>query len=111
MEAAGIHKRLQIVIDNTERYFRREELFLQEWQYPKAEVHASSHKLVLKVLKKIQDSFKPCGLETEWQFAALKVKNILLSHILAEDMQCQIFQSNICERSSSKENMKWCHPH
>jgi hemerythrin-like metal-binding protein len=87
MKATEIHKRLQHVIDDTERHFEQEEKFFQEWRYPNAGVHAGIHKQVLNTLKTIQDSFIPYGLEAEWLDAALKIKNILISHILAEDMQ------------------------
>lgn len=109
--AAELHKRLQHVIDHTERHFEREEKFLREWRYSNADVHASSHKLVLKILKRIRDSFIPCGHEAGWPEAALKIKNLLVSHILAEDMQCELFQFSKRERSSSKENQEWRHPH
>ena len=111
MEATEIHKRFQLVIDNTERHFKQEERFFQEWCYPNTEVHASSHKLVLKILERIRDSFVPYGLESEWPNAALKIRNILVSHILAEDMQCELFQISKSERSSSKEKQEWHHPH
>lgn len=110
-KTAEIHKRLQHVIDHTERHFEQEEKFFQEWRYPDADVHASSHKLVLKILKRIRDSLIPCGLEAEWPEAALKIKNLLVSHLLAEDMQCELFQIGKHERSSSKENQEWRHPH
>jgi hemerythrin-like metal-binding protein len=87
MKATEIHKRLQHVIDDTERHFEQEEKFFQEWRYPNAGVHADIHKQVLNTLKNIQDSFIPYGLEAEWLDAALKIKNILISHILVEDMQ------------------------
>jgi len=86
MKATEIHKRLQHVIDDTERHFEQEEKFFHEWRYPNAAVHAGIHKQVLNTLKKIQDSFIPYGLEAEWLDAALKIKNILISHIQIEDM-------------------------
>ena len=110
MKAIEIRKRLQLVIDDTERHFEKEEKFFQEWRYSNAEVHASSHKLVLKTLKNIQNSFTPHGPDAEWLGAALKIKNILICHILAEDMQCELFQISRYERSSSKEEQKLHHP-
>jgi hemerythrin-like metal-binding protein len=111
MKASEIHRRLQLVIDDTERHFEQEEKFFQEWRYPNADVHTSSHKLVLKMLKNIQNSFIPYSLEAEWLNVALKIKNILLSHIIAEDMQCKFFQISMYERSPSKEIQEWHHPH
>jgi hemerythrin len=111
MNATEIHTRLQFVIDDTERHFDQEEKFFLEWRYPDAKVHASSHKLVLKILRNIQSSFISHGLEADWPDMALKIKNILLSHIIAEDMQCTFFQISKFEKSSSKENQEWYHPH
>jgi hemerythrin-like metal-binding protein len=106
-KATEIHKRLQHVIDDTKRHFELEEKFFQEWRYPDADVHASSHKLVLKILRRIQDSASPCGIEAGWPDAALKIKNLLVSHILAEDMQCELFQISRFERPSPKEKQEW----
>jgi hemerythrin-like metal-binding protein len=111
MKATEIHKRLQLVIDDTERHFEQEEKFFQEWRYPNAKVHASSHKLVLRILKNIQNSFIPYGLEAEWLDVALKIKNILISHIIAEDMQYKFPRIIKYKRSSTKEKQEWHHPH
>jgi hemerythrin len=87
MKATEIKKRLLLIIEDTERHFEQEEKFLREHLYPNAEGHARSHNHVLNSLKNIQDSFMPYGLEAEWLDAALIIKNILISHILTEDMQ------------------------
>lgn len=87
MKATEIKKRLQHVIEDADRHFQQEERFFREQHYPNAEGHAISHNNVRRTLKKIQDSFIPYGLEAEWLDAALIIKQILISHILNEDMQ------------------------
>jgi hemerythrin len=87
MKATEIHKRLQHLIEDTARHFKQEEIFFRDWKYPNADMHAASHTQVLNSLKTIQDSFIPYGLDAEWLDAALIIKNMLISHILAEDMQ------------------------
>jgi hemerythrin len=87
MKATEIHKRLQHVIEDTNQHFAQEEKFFRERGYPNAEGHARSHNNIKNTLKKIQDSFIPYGLEAEWLDAALIIKQILISHILNEDMQ------------------------
>ncbi|VVC84391.1 hemerythrin family protein [Sideroxydans sp. CL21] len=87
MRAAEINRRLLHVIEDTNQHFEREEHFFRERQYPNAEGHARSHNNVRNTLKKIQDSFMPYGLEAEWLDAALMIKQILINHILDEDMQ------------------------
>jgi len=87
MKASEIKKRLQHVIEDADRHFEQEERFFRAMHYPNAEGHAISHRNVSRTLKKIQDSFIPYGLEAEWLDAALIIKQILISHILNEDMQ------------------------
>jgi hemerythrin-like metal-binding protein len=87
MKATEIKRRLQHVIEDANQHFEQEEKFFRERGYPNAEGHARSHNNVRNTLKKIQDSFIPYGLEAEWLDAALIIKQILISHILTEDMQ------------------------
>lgn len=87
MKATEIKKRLQHVIEDANQHFEQEEKFFRERGYPNAEGHTRSHNNVKNTLKKIQDSFIPYGLEAEWLDAALVIKQILISHILTEDMQ------------------------
>lgn len=87
MKASEIRKRLFLIIEDTDRHFEQEERFLRERQYPNAEGHSRSHQNVRNTLSRIQDSFTPYGLEAEWLDAALIIKQILISHIVNEDMQ------------------------
>jgi len=87
MKASEIKSRLQHVIEDADRHFEQEEIFFRERQYPNAEGHVRSHNNVRSTLKSIQNSFMPYGLEAEWLDAALVIKQILISHIINEDMQ------------------------
>jgi hemerythrin-like metal-binding protein len=87
MKATEIKKRLQHVIEDANQHFRQEEKFFRERLYPNAEGHARSHNNIRNTLKQIEDSFIPYGLEAEWLDAALIIKQILINHIITEDMQ------------------------
>jgi hemerythrin-like metal-binding protein len=87
MRPTEIQRRLQHVIEDANRHFEQEEKFFRDRHYPNAEGHARSHNNVRNTLKKIQDSFIPYGLEAEWLDAALVIKQVLITHILNEDMQ------------------------
>jgi len=87
MKASEIKKRLQHVIRDANRHFEQEEKLFQERQYPNAEGHLRSHNNIRNMLNKVQDSFLPYGLEAEWLDAAQVIKQMLISHLLTEDMQ------------------------
>lgn len=87
MRATEINKRLKHVIEDANRHFEHEEKLFLERNYPNATGHQHSHNNIRNSLKKIYDSFIPYGLEAEWLDAALVIKQILISHLLTEDMQ------------------------
>jgi hemerythrin len=86
-----IKERLVFIVRDAARHFQREEELFQEWQYPDAASHALVHAQALRALKRIQDSFIPYGLDTEWVDAGLFIKSILLSHIFTEDMKYAVY--------------------
>ena len=87
MRPAEIHARLQKIVDETKSHFEHEEQYFLEWKYPDAEGHALIHARILKSLQNILESFLPYGLEAEWVDAALVIKDLLISHVLVEDMK------------------------
>ena len=87
MNSSEINKRLQHVIKDANRHFEQEEKLFQERQYPNAAGHLRSHNNIRNMLNKVQDSFLPYGLEAEWLDAAQVIKQMLISHLLTEDMQ------------------------
>jgi hemerythrin-like metal-binding protein len=91
MEPAAIKKRMQLIIDDAERHFSQEERLFKEWQYPDIESHALSHGRALKELYEVNEKFIPYGFDSAWVDAGLRVKSILVDHILNEDMKYAIF--------------------
>jgi len=94
MEPAAIKKRMQLIIDDAERHFSQEERLFKEWQYPDIEGHALSHGRALKALYEVNEKFIPYGFDSAWVDAGLRVKSILVDHILNEDMKYAIFYRN-----------------
>ena len=99
MKASEIKKRLQQVIEDANRHFEQEEKLFQDRQYPNAAGHLRSHNNIRNMLKNVQDSFLPYGLEAEWMDAAQVIKQILISHLLTEDMQYASYFESINTKS------------
>ena len=87
MELSEIKSRLQLLIDDADQHFVREEKLFKEWQYPDTESHASRHKDALKALQEIRGKFMNYDFESEWIEMGFAVKDILITHILMEDMK------------------------
>jgi len=94
MDPEEIKKRLQFIVEDAERHFSQEERLFKEWQYPDTDNHARIHAQALKALKAIMESFIPYGHDSGWIDAGLKIKGILINHILTEDMKYAEFYRN-----------------
>ena len=94
LELDQIKQRLQAILDDTVEHFSREEKLLRECRYPDVEYHARKHADVLKALLAIQERFIVYGLQSEWIGTGLEVKNILIDHLLTEDMKYAEFYRN-----------------
>ncbi len=86
-EATSIMNAFQVIIDDAVSHFAHEEKLFGEWQYPGADAHSKKHANVVKALGILQNKFVPYSKDSEWMDAGVKVKKILLDHILKEDMK------------------------
>jgi hemerythrin-like metal-binding protein len=94
MSPEEIIKRLEFLIDDTARHFDQEERLFFEWQYPDISGHAGIHANVLKTLNVMKQQFMPYGHDSGWVDAGIKIKKILIDHILKEDMKYADFYHN-----------------
>ena len=83
---AEIQKCMQAILDDAGGHFYREENLLKKWGYPEAEEHAQKHARALIELSGIIGNI-PGRRESDWIETGLKVKRILMEHILNEDMK------------------------
>lgn len=97
-----IRQRLQLIVDDTVRHFIREEKLFEEWQYPEIDGHAKIHLQVLNELEDIMRKFVPYGYDTGWVDAGMKIKSILINHIMTEDMK----YSEYYRRSTPEGNIR-----
>jgi hemerythrin len=90
-DGAEIQKRMQRILDDAANHFAHEEALFKEWHYPDAEEHAQIHAAITQALNGIMSQFKHDGTMYEWVAAGLKIKEVLINHILNEDMKYRDF--------------------
>ena len=93
-DPAEIKRRLQLIVDDTERHFAQEERLFKEWQYPDLDRHAGIHARTLSALQEMQAEFIPYGFDSGWIDAGLRIKELLIKHVLTEDMKYAEFYRN-----------------
>lgn len=87
MSLEVIKDRLQAILEDAAAHFAHEEVLFRKWGYPAAGVHAQRHAQITLALRDILQHSEHGGVEYEWIEAGLAIKQILIEHILTEDMQ------------------------
>ena len=73
-DSAEIKRILQLIIEDAERHFAKEEKLFQEWNYPDLSLHAASHAQTLNALQGAKENCVPYGYDSSWIDAGLKIK-------------------------------------
>jgi hemerythrin-like metal-binding protein len=78
---------MQAILDDAAMHFAHEEVLFRKWNYPDAEQHTSRHVEIMQALHGIMGNLVHGGLEYELVEAGLKVKAVLIEHLLTDDMK------------------------
>lgn len=87
MEIAEIRRRMHLLQEDAERHFAHEEQLFRQRQYPEAGPHAEIHAQIMRRLTDIMTLLGRQRFEPEWIAAGLEIKDILVHHLLTEDMK------------------------
>lgn len=87
MSINKITKRMRAIQDDALAHFTHEEALFKEWRYPDAEEHAKKHLQAIQFFHRTAEDFENDRTDYEWIEAGLKVKQVLIEHLLVEDMK------------------------
>ena len=85
MDISEVRKRLQDILNDTERHYSTEERLLRGRRYPNVGEHAIAHTRLKDLIRHITDESITYTFDREWIEAGLKIKEALINHILIED--------------------------
>lgn len=94
MDLSEIKERLQIVIDDAVGHFAHEERLFKQWKYPGGDDHANKHAQAIATLQAIREELVINSLEREWIAAGLEIRDILIRHLVTEDMKYADYYRN-----------------
>jgi len=87
MNKKEIKSRMRAVLDDATMHFAHEEALLKERGYPEAEAHAQKHAQISTFLNEFMESVDHGKIDLGWLEAGLKIKQVLVQHLLNEDMK------------------------
>lgn len=87
MNKKKIKSRMRAILDDAAMHFAHEEAVFKEWGYPDAEEHAQKHAQIISFLNEIMEGIDHGRMAHGWLEAGLEMKQVLIQHILNEDMK------------------------
>lgn len=87
MNLSEIQRRMQLILDDSKQHFAHEEELFKLWHYPDADEHARKHGQITRQLHEIKAALNQKSTEYTWIEAGLTAKEMLLDHLLNEDMK------------------------
>jgi hemerythrin-like metal-binding protein len=87
MSLSEVRKRMQDVLDDAMAHFAHEERLFIEWNYPEAALHAREHAAATDIFMAIMKRIEESEDEAEWAEVGLQVRQLLVGHLVNEDMK------------------------
>jgi hemerythrin-like metal-binding protein len=91
MDLEVLKRCMQAILDDAAAHFAHEQALFKEWRYPEAGEHAVKHAQIMRALNDIMARFERGGTDYDWIEAGLQIKNVLIEHLLTEDMKYRDF--------------------
>lgn len=87
MSKKEIKSRMRAILDDALTHFAHEEALFKEWGYPYAEAHARRHAQIIIFLNEIMGGIDHGKMARGWLEAGLAMKQVLVQHLLNEDLK------------------------
>jgi len=90
-EKPEIERALKFVVADAKDHFEHEEQLLYRYRYPEVSHHAELHAELTLQLRGVMDAFNSSERSYEWIENALRIKKLVVEHLLDEDMKYRDF--------------------
>jgi hemerythrin len=90
-EKATLERLLDLMLMEATHHFWHEEQLLSKWKYPDRAVHAAKHAQLTVQFESVMKEFEQAGVSFAWALKGLYIKQLLVDHLLKEDMKFRDF--------------------
>ena len=94
VEGAGkpaIERLLDLMLMEAIHHFWHEQQLLAKWNYPDRAVHAAKHAHLTAQFERVMKEFEQADVSVTWALKGLYIKQLLVDHLLKEDMKFRDF--------------------
>jgi hemerythrin len=86
-----IERLLDLMLMEATHHFWHEQELLAKWKYPDRAVHAAKHAQLTAQLGRVMKEFEQADVSFTWAIKGLYIKQLLVDHLLKEDMKYRDF--------------------
>ncbi len=86
-----VRNRLTLLLFDARAHFQHEERLFTQYVYPEHEAHANLHRQIEAAMLEEFTLFETADFGKEWLESGLRIKGLLVDHLLREDMKYRAF--------------------
>ena len=90
-DKATVTRAMELMLAEAARHFAHEEELLARWQYPGAAAHSAGHAQLMLQFERMMQEFAQADISFVWALKGLRIKQLLVEHLLNEDMKYRDF--------------------
>lgn len=90
-DKATVRQAMDLMLADAALHFRHEEELLTRWNYPGAQAHAAKHSALAAQFQRTLEEFEEAEFSFVWAVKGLRLKQLLVAHLLKEDLKYQGF--------------------
>lgn len=108
-EKAEIERLLDLMLMEAAHHFWDEQQLLARWKYPQLAEHTAKHAQLMAELNHVMQEFQQADLSFTWALKGLHLKQLLVDHLLREDMKYRDFLRRFKEAAAGEKSRRRGH--
>ena len=90
-DKATVERMMDLMLMEAAHHFSHEQELLTRWKYPDTAAHIAKHVELTAQFERVTKEFAETDLSFVWALKGLHVKQLLVAHLLKEDMKYRDF--------------------
>lgn len=90
-DKATVARAMELMLGEAELHFAHEEALLARLDYPETAAHATKHAELAQQFERVRQEFSAADISFVWAAKGLCIKQLLVEHLLGEDMKYRDF--------------------
>ena len=90
-DKATVKRAMDLMLMEAAHHFWHEQELLARWKYPETATHVAKHAELTAQFERVMKEFAEADISFVWALKGLRLKQLLVEHLLKEDMKYRDF--------------------